>query len=218
MDAGLTAAGTTGRIAPALDGLIACPECDLLMSRQVLGAGQQARCSRCHHPLYRPRPEAAVKIVALALTAGILMVGALFFPFLSISAAGETHESSIFSTALAYSEGYLAPLAVAVMLLIVLLPVFRVGALIFAFGPLLAGRTPYRHAQIAFRLARHLRPWAMAEVFMIGTIVSLVKIGGLASVSFGPAFWAFAALVLAVGVMDNLSNDWTIWDALETTR
>lgn len=179
--------------------------------------GEQARCSRCHHPLFRPRPEAAGKIVALALTAGILMVGALFFPFLSISTGGLTHDSSIFSTALAYSQGYLAPLAVAVMLLIVLLPVARVGALVYAFAPVLAGRAPRPGARTAFRLARHLRPWAMAEVFMIGTIVSLVKIGGLATVSFGPAFWAFAALVLAVGLMDNFSNDWTIWDALETT-
>lgn len=195
--------------------MVACPECDLLLEWQPLREGERARCSRCHHLLYSPRREAIAKIVSMAITVAILMCGAVFFPFLSVSTAGVSHSSSIFSTALAYSEGFLAPLSVAVMLLIVLLPVFRVAALLFAFGPLLAGHSPHPQAKRAFRIAGHVRPWAMAEVFLIGTIVSLVKIGGLATVTLGPAFWAFALLVIAAAVMDTLVSDWTMWDALE---
>ncbi|WP_127901761.1 paraquat-inducible protein A [Solirhodobacter olei] len=205
------------RAAPSPGRMLACPECDLLLARREIGPGERARCSRCGHLLFSPRPEAAAKIVALSLTVAILMGGAMFFPFLSVATGGVSHESSIFGTALAYSEGFLAPLSVAVMLLIVLLPVARVLALIFALGPLAAGRAPFAQARRAFRLAGRIRPWAMAEVFLIGTVVAIVKIGGLASVGLGPAFWAFALLVVAAAAMDSLTNDWTIWDALDPT-
>ena len=38
----------------------------------------------------------------------------------------------------------------------------------------------------------------MAEVFLIGVVVALVKIGGMATITLGPAFWAMAGLVLLV--------------------
>ena len=38
----------------------------------------------------------------------------------------------------------------------------------------------------------------MSEVFLIGVVVALVKVGGMASIDLGPAFWAMAGLVLLV--------------------
>ena len=91
-----------------------------------------------------------------------------------------------------------APLSVATTLLIVVLPLLRASALAYTLLPLRLGRPPAPGAERAFRLAEHLRPWAMSEVFLIGVVVALVKIGGLASISLGPAFWAMAALVMVV--------------------
>lgn len=195
--------------------LVACPSCDLLLAHRQLRPGARARCSRCRRLLYAPREEAFAKIVSLSLTVGILMAGAVFFPFLSVAAGGLTHQSSIFETALAYSTGFLMPLSVAVMLLIVLLPVLRIAALCFALGPLAFGRPRLSRARQALHLAEAVRPWAMAEIFLIGTIVALVKIGGLAVVGLGPAFWAFALLVVFGAALDSLASDWTLWDALD---
>ena len=54
--------------------------------------------------------------------------------------------------------------------------------------------TPWSHAAFVFRMAEAMQPWAMAEIFIIGTAVALVKIGGLATISLGPAFWAFCVV------------------------
>ncbi len=67
----------------------------------------------------------------------------------------------------------------------------------------------------AFRLSEALRPWSMAEIFVIGTAVALVKIAGLANISFGPAFWAFCALILVTAASDAFTSAATIWDAIE---
>ena len=67
-------------------------------------------------------------------------------------------------------------------------------------------------------LAAHLKPWAMAEVFLIGVVVALVKIGGMATVDLGPAFWAMAGLVVLVVYEGASLCEWSIWQTLERLR
>ena len=55
----------------------------------------------------------------------------------------------------------------------------------------------------------------MAEIFIVGVTVALVKVAGLATVSTGPAFWAFCALVLITVLNDQLICRYSVWRALE---
>lgn len=197
-----------------LDQLIACPYCDALHRAARLGETERAACARCGTLLITPRARSFLHVIALAFTAMILMIAAIFFPFLKISAQGFSHASSVFEVAMAFSEGFLAPLAFAVLMLIVGLPILRFGALIYVLWPLANGRPAWPRAAQAFRLAEGLEPWSMAEIFIIGTAVALVKIGGLASVSLGPAFWAFCALIIVTALKNAFLSQWTIWDAI----
>jgi paraquat-inducible protein A len=45
------------------------------------------------------------------------------------------------------------------------------------------------------------RPWGMLEVFMIGVLVTLVKLSTMARVLPGVALWSFAALVIVLAAM-----------------
>jgi paraquat-inducible protein A len=54
----------------------------------------------------------------------------------------------------------------------------------------------------------------MAEIFVIGCAVALVKIADLADVVFGPAFWMFALLVVLIVAQDRLMCRWSVWNAL----
>ncbi len=55
----------------------------------------------------------------------------------------------------------------------------------------------------------------MSEVFLIGVVVALVKVGGMASINLGPAFWAMAGLVLLVVLESSSLDEWSIWQILE---
>ena len=55
----------------------------------------------------------------------------------------------------------------------------------------------------------------MAEVFLVGVAVALVKVGGLATLTIGPAFWAFVGLVIITVLKDNLMSSLIIWKTLE---
>ena len=106
-------------------GLIACPRCDALHVEAELTEGETARCVRCGHVLARPREGAFTQIVALSFTQVVLMIAALFFPFLEISKMGFGNDTSLFGVALAFSHGLLMPLTVAVLAFIVGLPALR---------------------------------------------------------------------------------------------
>ena len=195
--------------------LLACPECDALHHVIPLDPGESASCQRCGTVLIAPRLRSVVEVMALSFTALILMAAAVFFPFLTVSAQGLSHTTSVFGAAMAYSSGILAPLSLAVLVIVVALPVLRFIALIYTLWPLARGHPPFAHAARAFRLAGELEPWSMAEIFVIGTAVALVKVAGLATVGFGPAFWAFAALIIVTALKNNFLSRWAIWEALD---
>jgi len=145
----------------------------------------------------------------------ILIVGATFFPFLSIDAAGNKNAVSVFDSALAFVGGPLFLLALATAALILVVPLIRTLLTLYVLVPVVLDRRPARHAMQAFRLSQALRPWSMAEIFALGCAVALVKVADLATVGFGPAFWMFGGLVVLVVAQDNFMCKWSVWNSLE---
>lgn len=201
---------------PPLDDLVACPHCDTLHSAVTLPPGGKARCLRCHAVLMTSRPAALASVLSLALTAFVLMLAAVSFPFLDLDLQGRHNATSVIGAIMAFNQGLALPLAVAVAFFIIVLPLARLTAIIYAIGPLVRGARPRPNARLAFRLAERLRPWSMAEIFMVGVTVALIKVAGLASVTVGPAFWAFALLVIITVLNDQLMCRYSIWETLDT--
>lgn len=198
-----------------LDDLVACPQCDTLHMAHSLPANSRAYCQRCGIVLMTSQPSAMAQILSLALTAFIMMIAAVSFPFLTLDAGGLKNATSVLDAIMAFNEGYAFPLAVAVAFFIVVLPLVRLAALIYALGPLVREASPRQGARKAFALAEKLRPWSMAEIFIVGVTVALIKVAGLAAVTIGPAFWAFAGVVVITVLKDQLICRYSIWEALD---
>lgn len=203
---------------PPTQDLIACPHCDTLHTNATLVEGAEAHCVRCGVVLKTERSTAIVSVLALSITSFILMVAAISFPFLNLSASGFTNDTSVLGAVMAFSDSFSWPLAAAVAAFIIFLPLLRLGAIIVAVAPLVSGMTPTRFARQSFGLSEALRPWSMAEIFIVGVAVALVKVAGLATIGFGPAFWAFTILVVLTFFQDTLICRYSIWRALDTSK
>ncbi|WP_090219745.1 paraquat-inducible protein A [Litoreibacter janthinus] len=201
-----------------LDNLIVCTHCDAVFTLERPQAGQKASCARCGAVLISPRRKAGLQIIAVSLAIAILIIGATVFPFLSISAAGTTNSVSILDAALAFSEGPLVFLTLTTAALIIFVPLARALLTIYVLVPIVLDYPPARGATQAFRLSEALRPWSMAEIFVLGCAVALVKISDLADVAFGPAFWMFSSLVVLVVVQENFICRWSVWKSLDKTQ
>ncbi|WP_296373408.1 paraquat-inducible protein A [Yoonia sp.] len=200
---------------PPLNDLVACHQCDTLHAATDLPPGTRAYCQRCGVLLMTSQPAAIARILSLALTAFIMLLAAISFPFLTLDAGGFHNATSVIDAIMAFNDGLALPLAIAVGCFIVVIPLMRLGALIFALGPLVREQPGDARARIAFGIAERLRPWSMAEIFIVGVTVALIKVSGLAAVTIGPAFWAFTGVVLITVLKDTMICRYSIWEALD---
>ncbi len=198
------------------DDLVCCPVCDTLHEIATVPDGIRYRCVRCNTVIAVGQPEAILRIVVLAVTALVLMIIVIFYPFLELRNGVFTSRASVFETAMSFSQGAMAPLSIAVAAFVIVLPIARLMALIWALGPLSVERKPLPGAALALRLAETLKPWAMAEIFMVGVAVALVKLADLATLNMGPAFWSFASIVVITAIKDTQMSKHSIWTALDT--
>jgi paraquat-inducible protein A len=197
-----------------IDTLIACPGCDLLHDRQHLETGEFARCRRCIHVVQTCKPLSIDRTLAAVLAGIVLLLISLFLPFLSLSRSGIESTMSVIDAVQSLWASQMRWLGILTFGLIVLLPLARLLLLGWVLWRIRFNRKVRRSMRIAFRWAHQLEPWAMADIFMVGVVVSLVKVSSLAKVEAGLAFWSLLALV-GVSVLINLTlcKD-TVWSKL----
>ncbi len=80
--------------------------------------------------------------------------------------------------------------------------------------PLKLGRVPWQLARV-FRLLRHIEPWSMMEIFLIGILVSLVKLADMANIIPGLALWSFGVLILVLAAANAALDPRIVWDRVE---
>ena len=199
------------------DQLIACHDCDLLQYRRQLHDGETARCARCQAFLYKRKPDSINRALALTLTSLILFLLANSFPFLSMQVQGREQSISLLSAVWSLYEEQQWLLATCVGFLILLAPLLKLVGLLYLLLPLSLGRALPR-SPLTYRIVDLLTPWSMMEVYLIGTLVALVKLMELAHIVLGLSFWSFIGLIIcetAVGItLDGVS----LWQRLEQKR
>ncbi len=194
---------------------IGCPVCDAVYRLPADAAERSTRCRRCGHRLTFGRPAAIVRVVAVSATMLILSVMVLLLPFLELQAGQFNNKASVFDAILSFNSGIMVPLAIAVLGFILVLPLTRFLLFVYALGPLTLRQRNLPQATTALRWAFRLQPWAMAEIFMVGVAVALIKLAGMATIEMGPAFWALGAIVLLSAYQDTFMCRHTLWSALE---
>lgn len=187
-----------------VDALVACPGCDLLHYRRDLQRGEQARCKRCSDVIQTNKPYTVDRTLAACLAGVVFLLVSLSTPFLSLSRAGIESRITVLDAVEALWNSQMRWLGLLTLALIALLPLVRLILLIWVLGRIRFGRKVRRSMRLGFRLALQLEPWAMADIFMVGVLVSLVKISTLANLSVGLAFWSLLMLV-AVSLLINLT-------------
>ena len=193
---------------------VACHFCDTLHEASAVPEGSAARCRRCGVVLYQNRAASLVRVTAFSLTALILMGIVNTFPFLTMSANGIKTELSLFRAACELIREGSPAIGWCVAMFTMIAPLVMAGGMLYVCGPLLFGRAAPGARHVA-RWLGHTEPWNMIEVFLLGVLVSLMKLGKMADLYFGVGFWAFAALMLCMAAAVAGIDRNELWDRLE---
>ena len=190
--------------------LIACPHCDVLQRPVELTRGTRAHCGRCQMILYQPSDENLDRPLAFTIAAAILFVVANAFPIVGLELQGQRTAATLFGTAQALYEQNMRMLGVLVFLTTILVPAVQLSAMGYVLGWLRTGHVP-KYLPLALRMLQAVRPWGMVEVFILGLLVSLVKLGGMATVVPGTALWAFGGLLMMIAAAVASFDARAIW-------
>ena len=179
----------------AADGLIACHACDGAHRIVPLPVGGKALCRRCGALLYRNLPRSLDHAAALYLAALLLFILANVFPFVALKYGDRVEQSLLISGGFALHAAGMGEIGLLVFLTSVLFPFVTICGMLYLLLPLRLGFRPPRMTQV-WLLVRTLSPWSLIGVFMLGLLVSIVKLQDLAVIVPGIAFYAFIGLLV----------------------
>ena len=199
-----------GEAGPAAAEWIACHDCDLVHRAPDVPAGGAAKCSRCGSVLFRERRDGLDRTLALTVAGIVLLIIANVFPFLSFHMQGQVTETTLGTGVLDLYEQGFPELAGLVLVTAIVAPAVHLGILLHLLLPLRLGRLPWALAP-SFRLIRRIQPWSMMEVFLLGILVSVVKLAGMAKIVPGLAIYSFALLILGVAAANAAFEPRAFW-------
>jgi paraquat-inducible protein A len=139
------------------------------------------------------------------------------FPIISMEAVGNHTKLTLIESikALILHKDYL--LAGVVAVFTVISPVIFTLGLLYVILPLRFG--------VIFPGAKRLnvwvqmtQQWAMLEVFLLGFIVSLLKLGHIAELHFGVGLWSLVSVVVCLAASMSSIDRRELWDRLEIAQ
>jgi paraquat-inducible protein A len=176
-----------------------CEHCDAVYRRRNLARREVARCMRCGAILERHQWLSLDKQFALIVAAGIVFIIANVEPIVQVSLGSSHATTTLWGAAIAMWNDQSQVVAVLAALTLFFFPLTQ----ILIFGWLLAfarhgERAPgFRQAMV---MLHYVRPWSMIEVFMLGSLVAVVKASSYFTVVPGAGIWSFGVLTLMITV------------------
>ena len=196
------------------ENLIACHECDLLHRIPVQQGSGVARCRRCNALLHRSVRNSLDRTLALTFAGMILFIVANSFPFLAFKLQGQETQTTLISGVKDLYDQGMWEISILVLLTTIIVPLLQLIFSLYVLLPLKFNRIPWKMASI-FRITNELQPWSMMEVFLIGILVAIVKLVGMAQIIPGLALWSFALLIVILAAASANLDPQIVWKRVE---
>jgi len=193
--------------------LIACRYCDLLQREIPLKPGCAASCSRCGAVLYRNATDSIERTLAFTLAAAVLFVIANVFPLFAIEVQGSHSAITLFGAVRSLWDQQMHFISLLVFLTTILIPALELVTMTYLLLPLRFCHVPAGYTHF-LRVMQIVEPWSMIEVFMLGVLVSLVKLTGSFKVIPGVALWSFGCLTLLLAAAAASFSVRDVWARL----
>ncbi|MFT5544245.1 MAG: paraquat-inducible protein A [Glaciecola sp.] len=196
----------------------ACLECDLLITMPgTISHRTNVHCPRCNHKIAIGHNNAKQYVLAMSVTALILMFIACTFSFISFSSNGQARTINLLQTSTElYSQEYYF-VSFLVLSFIVLLPTLYLLSVCLIILNTYQRSHIFPSAKLG-RLMSYILPWSMAEVFLIGLLVALIKVVDMADVSLAPSFWAYVIFAPLFTHIASIVDNHRLWSWIDNAK
>jgi len=190
---------------------IVCAHCGFINECPPLEPGEKYLCRRCGHVLKNLKHDWETRVTALIITSFILFICSNSFSFLSVEAGFQTQSANLLSGVLALIENQQLALALLVFVTIFVFPLVEIIALSYVFISKKLHKKPWG-IKLCLRFLIHSRAWNMLDIFMVGVLVTIVKLGESATLIPGIGLFSFACLIVTLIVINQHVNFSALWN------
>mgnify|MGYP000022795264 FL=1 len=199
--------------------VVICHDCGLLQRISHMPEDGAAVCSRCDAEIrkrMRIKPAKSIEhTLALVITALVLFTIANVYPIIEIESEGIKLAATLFDSVSYLFSHDMKLLAGLVFLTSIGAPLIQLTGLFYILLSLNFNHIPWLAPQV-YRVVRLMTSWSMLEVMMLGILVSVVKLSGLATVIPGIALWTFGLLIFIIAaVLSGLDTE-MLWDLISS--
>ncbi len=193
---------------------IACHECDLIHDIPPMPERASACCVRCGSVLFHAKKNSIDRTLAWTIAGLVLYVIAVSYPFLAMKSGSIVQQTSLLSGVEQLFSQKIYFLATLVLLTCVVLPLLQLLSILYVFVPLKLNQQSKFSIPI-FRLLGYIKPWSMMEIYMLGILVSIVKLAKMATIVPGLAVIAFGLLIFVLTFALSAIDYHMVWERLE---
>jgi len=178
--------------------------------------GHDTVCARCGAALHFRKPDSLARAWALLIAATIMYVPANVLPVTETSALTGVQRDTILSGVIYLWVSGSWPVAALIFFASIMVPLAKIIALMLLLVTTQLGSTwRVRDRARLYRLVELVGRWSMVDIYVIGLLVTLVQLGGLANIVAGPGAVAFGAVVVLSMFAAEAFDPRLIWDAVE---
>ena len=197
--------------------LIACHDCELIQKIPDIPEKGTARCVRCGALLYKRKADCIDTTLALTLAGIVLFVLINTFPFISFRMGGQMEETTLITgIQVFFTQGWWA-LGLLVLISTIFAPAIQLLGLLYILLPLRFGRIAPGLPRV-MRTLKALGPWSMIEIFMLGILVSVVKLTKDGELTYGISLYAFMAFTFVLAAILSSFDPHQIWKKWDAAR
>jgi len=189
---------------------IACHDCDLLMLIPPLKHREKALCPRCGYVLTRFYQHAQLKLFVSSLVAIIFLAFSLNFPFIIFSIHGNEKTLTLLQSIQNIdSLTYLLISALLAFTAFIIPLCFLLCIIYISWSFRKKNLLPLTN--LVLKLTVLLKPWNMAEIFIISILVSFIKVQTMAYIEFGYALIFYLLFIMSLSATFIYFDKYQLW-------
>ncbi|MEE3422593.1 MAG: paraquat-inducible protein A [Succinimonas sp.] len=174
---------------------VICGQCDLVLEVPPREGHLVGYCPRCRNAVHHYRVRPSRVSLCYALAAIFFLAATDSLPFMAISAAGIEQGMQVLDYTMVLGAQDMWAASFVIFLFMQFLPLMTLLTIIAGdTGKILKKR--FFFMPFLLKILHFNVEWSMVEVFMVGVLVSLIKLISMVNIEYGAGFWTFFAFAI----------------------
>lgn len=174
---------------------VICEQCDLVLEIPECQGVKVGVCPRCGSVVHHYHPSPVIYSLCFAISALAMIISTDFLPFLTINFSGLSNSMMLLDYVSILFDKDLGLVSLLIMMFMHFFPIVALFIIIICDCCYLKHKKS-RFIALLLKFYVFCKDWSMVDVFVVGVLVSLIKLVNLVDVVYEFGFWSYILFAL----------------------